>query len=45
MTEEQKEYYAQLMKEMILADEVVEDNERIAYDDICKFCDIKAVDI
>lgn len=45
MTEEQKEYYAQLMKEMILADEVVEDNERIAYDDLCKFCDIKASEI
>ena len=40
MTEEQKENYAALMKSMILADGVIEPSELLAYEDICKFCDI-----
>ena len=40
MTEEQKANYAALMKNMILADGVIEPSELLAYEDICKFCDI-----
>lgn len=40
MTEEQKEDYATLMKSIILADGVIEPSEHLAYEDICKFCDI-----
>ncbi len=40
MTEEQKENYVALMKNMILADGVIEPSELLAYEDICKFCDI-----
>ena len=41
MTDEQKADYAELMKRMILADNVIEENERIAYEDICEFCKVK----
>lgn len=40
MTKEQKENYATLMKNMILADGFIEPSELLAYEDICKFCDI-----
>ena len=40
MSAEQKEYYATMMENMIIADEVIEPSERFAYEDICKFCDI-----
>ncbi|MBO7144951.1 MAG: hypothetical protein J6W13_09025 [Salinivirgaceae bacterium] len=41
MTDEQKADYAELMRRMILADNVIEENERIAYEDICEFCKVK----
>lgn len=41
MAPEQKIHYAELMKKMILADEEIAMNERIAYDDICDFCGIE----
>ena len=40
MTDEQKQDYATLMKNMILADGIIEPSELLAYEDICKFCDI-----
>lgn len=40
MGEDQKKHYSDLMKRMILADEEIEENERIAYKDICDFCRI-----
>lgn len=40
MTQEQKEQYAEFMKGMIMADGIIEENERIAYDNICEFCQI-----
>lgn len=40
MTVEQKEFYANFMRKMILIDGVIEPSERSAYEDICKFCDI-----
>ena len=41
MSPEQKKYYSELMIKMILADEEVAPNERIAYNDICDFCGIE----
>lgn len=41
MTDEQKADYAEFMKRMILADNVIEENERIAYEDICEFCKVE----
>ena len=41
MSEEQKNYYSDLMVKMILADEEIAINERIAYEDVCDFCGIK----
>lgn len=38
MTLEQKITYRELMSEIIHADGMVEDNEQIAYDNICEFC-------
>lgn len=40
MTLEQKIDYRELMSWIILADGVVEENEQIAYDNICEFCGI-----
>ena len=40
MTVEQKNYYRELMSGIILADGVIEENEQIAYDNICEFCGI-----
>lgn len=40
MTFEQKLDYRKLMSGIILADGVVEENEQIAYDNICEFCHI-----
>lgn len=40
MTLEQKIDYRELMSGIILADGVVEENEQIAYDNICDFCGI-----
>lgn len=40
MTLEQKIDYRELMSGIILADGVVEENEQIAYDNICEFCGI-----
>ena len=40
MTFEQKNAYRELMSGIILADEVIEENEQIAFDNICIFCDI-----
>lgn len=45
MSIEQKEKYIDLMKNMILADGVIEPSELLAYKDICKFCDIHIKDI
>ena len=45
MSVEQKEGYSALMKNMILADGVIEPSELLAYEDICKFCDIPAKDL
>lgn len=45
MSEEQKENYANLMKNMILADGVIEPSELLAYEDICKFCDIPMTEL
>jgi len=42
MSEDQKSYYAELMKNMILADGVIEPSELMAYEDVCKFCEIPA---
>lgn len=43
MTDEQKIHYTELMKNMILADEIIEPSELLAYEDICKFCDIPII--
>ena len=40
MSPDQKEHYSELMMKMILADEEIATNEKIAYDDICDFCGI-----
>lgn len=40
MSEQQKMDYADLMRDMILSDGIIEPSELIAYEDICKFCDI-----
>lgn len=40
MTIEQKENYASLMKNMILADGIIEPSELLAFTDICSFCEI-----
>ena len=40
MSEQQKKNYADLMRNMILSDGIIEPSERIAYENICKFCDI-----
>ena len=40
MTVEQKNAYAGLMKDIILADGVIDENEQLAYDNICQFCKI-----
>ena len=40
MSDEQKQDYAVLMKNMILSDGIIEPSELIAYGDICKLCDI-----
>lgn len=40
MTKEQKLYYKELMQGIILADGVIEENEQLAYDNICEFCHI-----
>ena len=40
MTEDQKKEYQKLMWGIILADGVIEENEQLAYDNICEFCDI-----
>ena len=40
MTDEQKLYYKELMHGIILADGVIEENEQLAYDNICEFCHI-----
>lgn len=45
MTVEQKESYAALMKNMILADGIIEPSELLAYEDICKFCDIPVTEL
>ena len=41
MTGEQKEIYRDLMADIIVADEIIDVNEQIAYDNICTFCDIQ----
>ena len=43
MDEEQKKAFSDMVVRMILADEEVMDNERIAYMDICEFCKIEPV--
>ena len=45
MTEEQKKQYSVLMKDIILADGVIEENEQLAYDNICSFCGVKGVSL
>ena len=40
MTPEQKAEYRELMSGIILADGVVDENEQIAYDNICEFCGV-----
>lgn len=40
MTIEQKNVYAELMEDIILADGVIDENEQLAYDNICQFCKI-----
>ncbi len=40
LSHDQKVHYQQLMSDIILADGVVEENEKIAYDNICEFCGI-----
>lgn len=45
MSIEQKENYASLMKNMILADGIIEPSELLAYNDICCFCEIPSTDI
>ena len=45
MTEAQKDNYVSLMKNMILADGIIEPSELMAYKDICQFCDIRIKDI
>lgn len=45
MSDDQKEAYRELMTGMILADGVIEDNEQIAYDNICEFCGIENTEI
>lgn len=42
MTEEQKKEYQKLMWGIILADGVIEENEQLAYDNICEFCGIES---
>ena len=43
MTIEQKKDYRDLMSGIILADGIIEENEQIAYDNICEFCGISSV--
>ena len=45
MTQEQKSDYRNLMNGIILADGVIDENEQIAYDNICEFCGIKNVEL
>ena len=45
MSDEQKQYYAYFMRNMILIDGIIEPSELIAYEDICSFCDIPLTDI
>ncbi|MBO5600569.1 MAG: hypothetical protein J5897_05965 [Candidatus Methanomethylophilus sp.] len=45
MTPEQKKAFSDMVVRMILADEEVMDNERIAYMDICEFCKIEPVSL
>lgn len=40
MTIEQKNVYAELMEDIILADGAIDENEQLAYDNICQFCKI-----
>ena len=40
MTDAQKVFYKELMHGIILADGVIEENEQLAYDNICEFCRI-----
>lgn len=40
LTPEQKDAYRELMAGIILADGVIDENEQIAYDNICEFCSI-----
>lgn len=40
MTDAQKVFYKELMHDIILADGVIEENEQLAYDNICEFCNI-----
>lgn len=40
MSIEQKKKYAIFMRHMILIDGVIEPSERLAYEDICAFCEI-----
>lgn len=45
MTEEQKNVYSKMMVDMIMADEEVAVNEKIAFDNICEFCSIPKINI
>lgn len=45
MSVDQKKAYLELMKGMILADGVIDENELIAYQNICAFCDIDGPDL
>ena len=45
MTVGQKNYYRELMSGIILADGVIEENEQIAYDNICEFCGIPSASL
>ena len=41
LTDAQKQFYKELMYDIILADGVIEENEQLAYDNICEFCHVK----
>ena len=45
MNIEQKKVYRDLMAGIILSDNVIEENEQVAYDNICEFCFIPYSDI
>ena len=45
MTLEQKVACRELMGRIILSDGIIEDNEQIAYDNICEFCVIPKVSL